>query len=170
MSNEASQWKEQQSLHPCPPHKYTFNYESPQGSALPLCCSYISFLISGIHVFIRSFLFFLSLLSHPVYYWDRDNRKNKQSEISLTVAVILFLITWKLGGFQHFAELFILFLKTFFLMWTIFKVFIKSVTMLLLFYVFWLQSTWDVSSSTRNWTHAPWIGSKILTTGPLGKS
>ena len=29
--------------------------------------------------------------------------------------MILFLITWKLGGFQHFAELFILFLKTFFL-------------------------------------------------------
>ena len=36
-------------------------------------------------------------------------------------------------------------------MWTIFKVFIKFVTILLLSYVlvFWPRSMWDVSSSTR---------------------
>ena len=36
-------------------------------------------------------------------------------------------------------------------MWTIFKVFIKFVTVLLLSYVlvFWPRSMWDVSSSTR---------------------
>ena len=32
----------------------------------------------------------------------------------------------------------------FFLMWTIFKVFNKFVTILLLFYVFWPQGTWDL--------------------------
>ena len=39
----------------------------------------------------------------------------------------------------------------FFFMWTIFKVFIKFVTVLLLSYVlvFWPRSMWDVSSSTR---------------------
>ena len=37
-------------------------------------------------------------------------------------------------------------------MWTIFKVFIELVTMLLLFYVlvFWLQAMWDPSSLTRD--------------------
>ena len=44
--------------------------------------------------------------------------------------------------------------KIFFLTWTIFKVFIESVTILLLFYVlvFWPWGMWDLSFLTRNWT------------------
>ena len=47
-----------------------------------------------------------------------------------------------------------------FLMWTIFKVFIEFVTILLLFYVlvFWLQGKWDLSSLTRDRTCTPCIG------------
>ena len=54
---------------------------------------------------------------------------------------------------------FILFLKIF-LMWTIFKVFIEFVTVLLLFYVlvFWPQGMWDLSSPTRDWTLTHCIG------------
>ena len=39
-------------------------------------------------------------------------------------------------------------------MWTIFKVFIEFVTILLLFYVlvFWLQGMCDLNSLTRDWT------------------
>ena len=42
-------------------------------------------------------------------------------------------------------------------MWTIFKVFIEFVTVLLLFYVlvFWWRGMWDLSSPTRDWTHTP---------------
>ena len=48
----------------------------------------------------------------------------------------------------------------FFLMWTIFKVFIGFVTLLLLFYVlvFWPRGMWDVSSPTRDQTCTPCIG------------
>ena len=48
----------------------------------------------------------------------------------------------------------IYFFKIFFLMWTIFKVFIEFVTILLLFYVllFWLRGMWDLSSPTRDQT------------------
>ena len=44
-------------------------------------------------------------------------------------------------------------------MWTILKVFIIYVTILLLFHVliFWPQSTWDLSSPTRGWTCASCI-------------
>ena len=40
----------------------------------------------------------------------------------------------------------------FFLMWTIFKVFIEFVTILFLFYalVFWPQVMWDLSALTRD--------------------
>ena len=52
----------------------------------------------------------------------------------------------------------ILFLKIF-KMWTILKVFIEFVTILLLFYglVFWLQGMWDLSSLTRDQTHTSCI-------------
>ena len=42
----------------------------------------------------------------------------------------------------------------FFLMWTIFKVFIEFVTVSLLFYVlfFWPQAMWDLRSPTRDQT------------------
>ena len=45
-------------------------------------------------------------------------------------------------------------------MWTIFKVFIEFITILLLFYVFffWSQGTWDLSSPTKDWTCTPCIG------------
>ena len=53
-------------------------------------------------------------------------------------------------------------------MWTIVKVFIEFVTILLLFcvlvLVFWPRGMWDVSSSTRDGTHTPCTGSKVLTT------
>ena len=53
-----------------------------------------------------------------------------------------------------------------------FKVFIKFVTILLLFYVlvFWPQGMWNPSSLTRDWTPGlPALEGKILTTGPPGK-
>ena len=55
---------------------------------------------------------------------------------------------------------FFLFKIFFFLMWTIFKVFIEFVTVLLLFYVllFWPWGMWDLSSPARDWTHTPCIG------------
>ena len=45
-------------------------------------------------------------------------------------------------------------------MWTILKVFIEFVTISFLFsfLVFWLQGMWDLSSPTRDRTHAPGIG------------
>ena len=48
----------------------------------------------------------------------------------------------------------------FFLMWTIFKVFIEFVRILLLFYalVLWPRGMWDLSSLTRDRTRTPCIG------------
>ena len=45
-----------------------------------------------------------------------------------------------------------IFLKISFLTWTIFKVFIEFVAILLLFYVlvFWSQTMWNLSSPTRD--------------------
>ena len=61
---------------------------------------------------------------------------------------------------------FFFFLKIFFfLMWTIFKVFIELVTILLLFYAlgfFSLQGLWDLISPTRDQTCAPYIGRQSL--------
>ena len=49
-------------------------------------------------------------------------------------------------------------------MWTVFKVFIEFVTILLLFYVldFWLQGMWDLSSLARDRTRSPCIGRQSL--------
>ena len=50
-------------------------------------------------------------------------------------------------------------------MWTIFKVFIEFVTILLLFFyilVFWLQGMWDLSSLMRDQTRTPCIGRQSL--------
>ena len=49
-------------------------------------------------------------------------------------------------------------------MWTIFKVFIEFVTILLLFYVlfFWLQGMWDLSCPTRDRTCTSCIGGQSL--------
>ena len=48
----------------------------------------------------------------------------------------------------------------FFLMWTIFKVFIEFVTILLPFYVlcFWPHALWDPSSTPRDRTHTCFTG------------
>ena len=50
-------------------------------------------------------------------------------------------------------------------MWTIFKVFIEFVTILLLFYilVFWPWGMWDLSSPPRDQTRTPCIGRQSLT-------
>ena len=50
-------------------------------------------------------------------------------------------------------------------MWTIFKVFIDFVTILLLFFyvlVFWPQGMWDLSSLTRDRTRTPCFGRRSL--------
>ena len=61
---------------------------------------------------------------------------------------------------------FLCFFKIFFfpLMWTVFKVFIEFLTILLLFYIllFWLGGTWDLSSLTRDRTCALCIGRQSL--------
>ena len=46
-------------------------------------------------------------------------------------------------------------------MWTILKVFIEFVTILLLFYVlvFWPRGMWDLSSPTNDQTTGPCVGS-----------
>ena len=51
-----------------------------------------------------------------------------------------------------------------FLIWTIFKVFIEFVTILLLFYVliFWPRGMWDLSSPTRDRTPTPCTGRQSL--------
>ena len=65
-------------------------------------------------------------------------------------------------------------------MWTIFKVCIEFVIILLLFYILgvWPWGMWDLSSPTRDWTHTLHWQAKssnvqslpVLTTGPPGKS
>ena len=64
------------------------------------------------------------------------------------------------------------FLVFFFLMWTIFKVFTRLVTVLLLFYisVFWLVGMWGLSSPTRDRISTPALEGKVLTTRPPAKS
>ena len=49
-------------------------------------------------------------------------------------------------------------------MWTIFKVLIEFVTILLLFYVlvFWPRGMWDLSSPTRDRTRTPCFGRRCL--------
>ena len=49
-------------------------------------------------------------------------------------------------------------------MWTIFKVFIEFVTILLLFYVlvFWLRGMWDLSCLIRDRTRTPCVGRRSL--------
>ena len=54
--------------------------------------------------------------------------------------------------------------KIFFLIWTIFKVFIEFTTILFLFYIliFWPQVMWDLSFLTRDQTGTPHIGGQSL--------
>ena len=56
------------------------------------------------------------------------------------------------------------FFKDLFWMWTIFKVFVEFVTILLLFYglVLWPRGMWDFSSPVRYWTRTPCIERQSL--------
>ena len=60
----------------------------------------------------------------------------------------------------------------FFLTWSILKVFIEFVTILLPFYIlfFWSRGMWNFSSLARDQTHTSYTGRQILTTGLTGKS
>ena len=59
--------------------------------------------------------------------------------------------------------------KVFFLIWTIFKVFVELITILLLLYVsvFWPRGRWDLKSPIRDRTCTPYAG-KVLTIGSPG--
>ena len=70
----------------------------------------------------------------------------------------------------HFSITIIVKFFSFVLMWTIFKVFIEFVTILLLLYVlvFWLQGMWVLVPWLRTASCSPdALKSKVLTTGPL---
>ena len=56
-------------------------------------------------------------------------------------------------------------------MWTVFKVFVEFVTILLLFcvLVFWPQGMWDLSSPTRERTCTPCTGRQSLNHWTTGK-
>ena len=69
-------------------------------------------------------------------------------------------------GFVFFFFFFFKFLK----MWTIFKVFIECVTVLLLVSVSWLRPMWDLSSLPGNQTCTPALEDEVLTIQPLGMS
>ena len=68
----------------------------------------------------------------------------------------------KLGYLHEFSLAFLRFFL--FWVWTIFKVFIEFVTILLLFYVldFWPQGMWDFISPTRDQSHSPCFRRKNL--------
>ena len=55
--------------------------------------------------------------------------------------------------------------------WSLLKVFIEFVTVLLLFYVlvFWLRGMWDLSSLTRDWAAPSTLEGQVLAPGPPGK-
>ena len=59
-----------------------------------------------------------------------------------------------------------------FLMWTILKVFIEFVTILLRYYVlvFWPRGMWDLSPRLGIEPAPPALEGEVLTTGPPGKS
>ena len=62
------------------------------------------------------------------------------------------------------------FFLRFFLIWTVFKVFIDFVTTLasVLRFGFWLRGLWDLSSPIRDQTCTPCIGRRSLNHGPSG--
>ena len=64
------------------------------------------------------------------------------------------------------------FFKIFFLIWTVFQIFIELVTILLLFYVlvFWLRGMWDLLPQPGIEPKPPTLDGRVLTTGPPEKS
>ena len=66
-------------------------------------------------------------------------------------------------GHDQIPVFWILFSLFFFLMWTVFKVFIEFVTILLASrFGFWPRGMWDLSSPTRDGTLTPCIGRRSL--------
>ena len=76
--------------------------------------------------------------------------------LSCSIWILLLSVSSQSGSLLWKRALICLFvLKILFLMWTIFKVFIDFVTILLLVYVFWFlvfwpRGMWDLSSQTRD--------------------
>ena len=64
------------------------------------------------------------------------------------------------------------FFKTFFWMWTSLKSLLNVSRYGFCWFcsVFLSRVTWDLSSATRNWNCTPWFGSRVLITGPWGRS
>ena len=85
--------------------------------------------------------------------------KKECKHLNIKILKIFTNLLFNLGIVSSFFTLKFCF-KIFFLMWTIFKVFIEFVTILLLFYVlvFWQRGMWDLSSPTRDQTRIPFIG------------
>ena len=98
----------------------------------------------------------ITKLLNSAHLWEERFRVIEKEEIILFFFLIFCLLVY----------LFLRFFlrRPFFLMWTIFKFFIKFVTILLLFYllVFWPQDMWDVSPLTRDQTHSPCIERRSL--------
>ena len=82
-----------------------------------------------------------------------------------TSSISLLLLFFFQGNIDFFKEVF-------FLMWTIFIVFIEFVIILLLFYVsaFWPQGLWYVSSPIWTEPIPSALKGEVFTTGPPGKS
>ena len=97
----------------------------------------------------------LAILSHALL-------KNNSSEAfvlcSQSVVWPLWVLAWQKKKIYYYYYFFLRF--SFFLMWTIFEVFIQRVTILFLFPVllFWLRGVWSLSSLTRDGICTPCVG------------
>ena len=99
------------------------------------------------------------------------------SQRKFHISFHLFLYNNNTGLDVHFGGLSCFFLKIFFLIWTVFKVFVECVTILLLFYFFFFFFLASGLKAYRIFTPQPGIKpacpaleSAGLTTGPPGKS
>ena len=101
--------------------------------------------------------------------WKVSARQSQGSLPTLASCVLWDFRAWgekmRVPGSLHtqtYKRIFALFI--YFLMWTIFKVLIGFVTILLLFHilVFWPQGMWNLSSPTRDRTQTPFTGRRSL--------
>ena len=95
--------------------------------------------------------------------WNRVEKK-----VKILIYFPYLSNTFGAKSFQHVDQSLIL---DYFLMHTIFKVFIEFVTISLLFYAldFWPQGMWDLISPTRDQTCIPCIGTQSLNHSTTGK-